>query len=470
MTRIRGGSLAIRSSRASRGLCYLLGRSLASGDPGAAALRMGGGAASRVGRSPLSTPSRGAGGAATRASRNDGRRTHFRRAMASWLTRSVRTPTGRRPPPFNHAPGAASPRNATVALQAGYYCIAPTGRADCECGTAPGLRSRGAVARGTSPIGRASRRQGDGARSRVGAVPEPLPPANHTTRIRSLAIPSAARPGTDDPPTVPVRSKPRRAVDAKWPVAYRRPAHAASAEVPVAAAAPAAAPTPPVAAAEAVPAARPSPVVRPPPGGRRPRPVPGGRRRPAAVPGAAGARGRPGPAARDGARTPRVGAGAEPAGRRSGRRRSPGGSTAAAASAPDVSVGAGAGAGPGVHRVEVDGAPAGHGRARGELPTGQDDRDVDGRAVDLALVHVGDGGLGVHLARVQDVGGPAVVAGWSRSALVSSGRSLVGAGILTESSDGQVHVADLAVLAEYLVEVLLVDVLGQLLDDDLPDR
>jgi len=72
---------------------------------------------------------------------------------------------------------------------------------------------------------------------------------------------------------------------------------------------------------------------------------------------------------------------------------------------------------------------------------------VDYAAVELRLVHVGDGGLGIGLGEVEDVGGAAIRAGLP--------------------VDREIQIDDVAVLAEDLVQVFFVDILGQALDDNL---
>lgn len=82
-----------------------------------------------------------------------------------------------------------------------------------------------------------------------------------------------------------------------------------------------------------------------------------------------------------------------------------------------------------------------------EPTTGQHDGDVDGRAVQLRLVHVRYGALGVRGRGVQHVRDPAV-----RQKL---------------PVDGHLEVLDVAVAAEDFAQVRFVHVLGELLDHDL---
>ena len=86
-------------------------------------------------------------------------------------------------------------------------------------------------------------------------------------------------------------------------------------------------------------------------------------------------------------------------------------------------------------------------RTAAEAPPGQHDGDVDGRAVDLGLVHVRDGALGVRGRGVQHVGDAAV-----RQEL---------------PVDRHLEVLDVAVAAEDLAQVRLVDVFRQLFYHDL---
>lgn len=71
------------------------------------------------------------------------------------------------------------------------------------------------------------------------------------------------------------------------------------------------------------------------------------------------------------------------------------------------------GAGRGVEGVDVCAAAGERGRGR-HLAAGEDDGDVDCCAVDLGLVHVGYGGLGVKFLGEEDVGCAAVGVDWGR--------------------------------------------------------
>jgi hypothetical protein len=88
-------------------------------------------------------------------------------------------------------------------------------------------------------------------------------------------------------------------------------------------------------------------------------------------------------------------------------------------------------------------------------------------------MHVSDGGLGFGFGEVEDVGCAAVHAGcctlvsatyWEWWAEMSAGAC---GSRLTLSVDGEIQVVNLAVLAKDFVQVVLVDILGQALDDNL---
>ena len=59
-------------------------------------------------------------------------------------------------------------------------------------------------------------------------------------------------------------------------------------------------------------------------------------------------------------------------------------------------------------RIDIR-AAAGCGRGWGELAAGEDDGDVDDGTINLGLMHMRDGGLGVLLMYVKNVGGAAVM-------------------------------------------------------------
>lgn len=115
---------------------------------------------------------------------------------------------------------------------------------------------------------------------------------------------------------------------------------------------------------------------------------------------------------------------------------------------------------------------AGHAGFGRELAALRRDGHVDGGAVDLRLVHVFDGGFGVGVVVVEDVCGAAV-----GSDCVVCSASSVTASIrreqlerergLTGSVHGEVEVVDGTELAEYLKEMVFVDVLGEPFDHDL---
>jgi hypothetical protein len=85
-------------------------------------------------------------------------------------------------------------------------------------------------------------------------------------------------------------------------------------------------------------------------------------------------------------------------------------------------------------------------RTATEAPSGQHDRDIDGRAVDLRLVHVCDCALGVRGRRIQHIRYPAV-----RQEL---------------PVDRHFQVLDRAVAAEDFAQVCFVDVFRELFNDD----
>lgn len=88
-----------------------------------------------------------------------------------------------------------------------------------------------------------------------------------------------------------------------------------------------------------------------------------------------------------------------------------------------------------------------HGRRRGELAPGQDYGYVDNGAINLSLVHVSNSLLSVGLVVVENIGSASVGA--------------------VCSIDRQIKVFDRTKLAEDLLKMSLVDVLGQALDDNL---
>jgi hypothetical protein len=85
-------------------------------------------------------------------------------------------------------------------------------------------------------------------------------------------------------------------------------------------------------------------------------------------------------------------------------------------------------------------------RTAAESPSGQDDRNVDGCAVDLRFVHVCDRALGVRGRGIQNV----------RYAAVRQELPV----------DRHFEVLDVAVAAEDLAQVCFVDVFRELFNDD----
>lgn len=197
------------------------------------------------------------------------------------------------------------------------------------------------------------------------SIPEPVPNANHCTRkVKPIILPSHHNSSTNSPKPPPPVAPGRR----------QRPTKAPLAITPV-----------------ALPARTPPPPRRP-----RPRKRPRIRRRPPAPPRARTRRATQRPRHR--ARPPRVRARSE--------RPTPA-SLAAGGSEGGPAVRRAAGARGRVEGVDVCAAAGERGRG-GHLAARQDDGDVDCCAVDLGLVHVGYGGLGVGLVREEDVSCAAV--------------------------------------------------------------
>lgn len=116
-----------------------------------------------------------------------------------------------------------------------------------------------------------------------------------------------------------------------------------------------------------------------------------------------------------------------------------------------------------------------HGRRRGELAPGQDYGYVDNGAINLSLVHVSNSLLSVGLVVVENIGSASVGAVWRNEVLAWEGTMFWDLGAVvfdalgspTCSIDRQIKVFDRTKLAEDLLKMSLVDVLGQALDDNL---